>query len=74
MTQQEYEDCKRRIEDSLRTLDAPSRPGERIRVIGLPRKKIDIDRLAQVYWMAGLRRARERQGKPPLTPQQEQIQ
>lgn len=74
LTQDEYDDCKRRIQYSLDDLDAPLPPGETIRVIGIPRKKIDIDLLAQAYWLAGLRQARERRGKPPLTPEEEQME
>lgn len=43
----DYEFCKAMIKRQLELLDAPSKPGE-IRVIGLPKKRIDWKMLQKV--------------------------
>ena len=70
MTEAEHSSCRQRIEDSLRHLDEPGRPGETIRVVGIPRKKIDIEKLALVYWLQARRQIREKQGLPPPTDEE----
>jgi hypothetical protein len=70
MTEAEHSSCRQRIEDSLRQLDEPRRPGETIRVVGIPRKKIDIEKLALVYWMQARRQIREKKGLPPPTDEE----
>jgi len=71
ISQDDYDGCKQRIEDSLRQLDEPPQPGETIRVIGIPRKQIDTQKLAMVYWLQARRQVRERKGLPPPTEEEQ---
>lgn len=69
LDQTDYEFCNGQIEHGLRTLDEPRKPGE-VRVIGIPRKKPDLKRLARALLMQAEDEARKEEGKPPLAEEE----
>jgi hypothetical protein len=64
--QGDYDFCNSEIDVGLRTLDEPRKPGE-IRVIALPRKKPDWDRVARALLMQAHDEVRKQKGEPALT-------
>jgi hypothetical protein len=65
--QHDYDFCKQQIETNLRALDEPLPPGQRIRVVGIPRKKIDVDKLAAAVLMQAENELRRKQGRSPVS-------
>ena len=60
LSPESYQDANARIATALKAATEPLPPGEKIRVVGIPRKEIDTEKLAMVYWMQAKRLAREK--------------
>jgi hypothetical protein len=55
-----YQSANGRIASALQAATEPLPPGQKIRAVGIPRKEIDTEQLAMVYWMQAKRLAREK--------------
>lgn len=57
-----YQSANERIAIALKaaTEPLPQADGRKLRVVGIPRKAIDTEKLAMVYWMQAKRLAREK--------------
>jgi hypothetical protein len=57
-----YWSANERIGEALKaaTAPVPADNGRRIRAVGIPAKEIDVEQLAQAYWLMGKRLAREK--------------
>src|SRR6266511_4088943 len=64
--QHDYDFCLHQIETNLKSLDEPLPPGQKIRVVGIPHKQIDVDKLAAAFLMQAENQIRQRRGEPPI--------
>jgi hypothetical protein len=55
-----YQSANGRIASALKAATEPLPLGQKIRAVGIPRKEIDTEQLAMVYWMQAKRLAREK--------------
>jgi hypothetical protein len=57
-----YQEADRRITEALRagSEPIPTTGGRNVRVVGIPKKEIDPEQLAMVYWMQAKRLVREK--------------
>jgi hypothetical protein len=67
LDQFDYDFCKQRIEAELADLAKPLPPGQKLRVIGIPKKKVDWDEVARIAIHMAENKLREDSGEPPPT-------